>query len=106
MFNKLVEFFKRIFRNKDIKLLEAGRKTKDNNNIEHFRKEIKFDDGQEGKELIKEILNEKNNNSKTQEEIHQIQEKLVEYIDVLIKKIDRCQNDIAVKQAELRKINN
>ena len=105
MFEKLVTFFKRIFRKRTTKLLEVGVETENNNCMGNFIKDIKFDDGKEGKEFIKEILEADNISNRTQEETNSMQEILVEYIDTLIKKIDKCQTDIAIKQVELQKIN-
>lgn len=105
MFEKLVTFFKRIFRKRTTKLLEVGVEAENNNCMGNFAKDIKFDNGKEGKEFIKEILEDNNISNRTQEETNRMQEKLVEYIDTLIKKIDKCQTDIAIKQVELQKIN-
>lgn len=105
MFEKLEIFFKKIFRRRTTKLLEAGVETENNNCMGNFIKDIKFNDCTEGKEFIKEILEDDNISNRTQDETNRMQEKLVEYIDTLIKKIDKCQTDIAIKQVELQKIN-
>lgn len=113
MFEKILNFFKRIFRNRNTKLLEAGPSIEEvnntninDNNKRDFLKEIRFDDGKEGKELLKDLLADEDFANKSQEETKEIQEKVIDYIDVLVKKIEKCQTDIAMKQVELRRINN
>lgn len=76
------------------------------NNVENFKKNIKYDNGQKGKELVKEILEEKENIFHGQEELGKIREELIEYINTLIKKIDKCQNDIIIKKREVQNLSN
>ena len=96
MFEKLLTFFNRIFRKTNKKLLAERIEIEYNNNdFGNFRKKIRVTDGRGEKELIKNILDEKNNILITEEQTDKIQERLVEYIDVLIKNIDKCQTDIA-----------
>ena len=66
-----------------------------------FKNELKFNDGKEIEKLIQEILSGKEEFSNPKE----INEKMIEYIDILIKRIDKCQNDITILKSDLRKIN-
>ena len=103
MFEKLLTFLNRIFRKTNKKLLAEGIEIEYNNNdFGNFRKKIRVTDGRTEKELIKNILDEKNNILITKEQTDKIQERLVGYIDVLIKNIDKCQMDIAIKQIKLK----
>lgn len=106
MFRKFLEFLKKIFnKRQNLKMLEEKCETCDN--TVSFKKMVQFDGGKRGKELLQEIINEKDSEiPKTLEELRDIQEKLVEYIDVLIKQIDKCQTDIAIKKLELSKLGN
>ena len=105
MFNRILKFLERAFR-KDItpKALKVGRETQDSNYIGKnvFRSEIKFYNGEEGEKLIQEILDGKEDFSNPKE----IKEKMIEYIDILIKKADKCQNDIAISKLDLRNLKN
>lgn len=104
MFKRLMCFFRKIFKNRKSKLLNEGYEIRENNKTENFKTEIRYDEHIETKELLKEILNYKKDDSMSQEEINSIQNQIVEYIDILIKKIDKCKNDVAIKQIELKKI--
>lgn len=102
MFKILLNFLRKISKRKSIpEALEEGqdnREKKDNG----FKNELKFNDGKEIEKLIQEILSGKEQVSNPKE----INEKMIEYIDVLIKRIDKCQNDITILKSDLRKINN
>ena len=105
MFRKFLEFLKRIFnKNQSVKMLEAKIEP---NYTDVFKKEVQYDNGKKGKDVLQEIINEKKHGvARTQEELSEIQEKLVDYINVLIKQIDKCQSDIAIKRMELSNLGN
>lgn len=105
MFERILKFLERIFRKDSIpKALKEGREMQYSKGIEKkaFTSEIKFYNGEEGKKLIQEILDGKEDFSNPQE----IKEKMLKYIDVLIKQVGKCQNDITISKLELKNIKN
>lgn len=102
MFKRILNFFRKILKRKTIpRALEEGK----NNQWKKdkvFKKELKFDNGKEGEKLIQEILSGKEDFLNPEE----VKEKMIEYIDTLIKRVDKCQNDIAIAKSDLRKLNN
>lgn len=102
MFKRILNFFEKILKRKTILIkLEEGQNNQ-NKKDQVFKKELKFDDGKESKKLIQEILTGKEDLSNLED----VKEKMIEYIDKLIKRVDKCQNDIAIAKSDLQKINN
>ena len=102
MFKRILNFFEKILKRKIIPIkLEEGQKNQSKKD-KRFKNELKFDDGKEGEKLIQRIISGKEEFSNSEE----IKEKMIEYIDKLIKRVDKCQNDIAIAKSDLRKINN
>ena len=102
MFKILLNFLRKISKRKSIpEALEEGQYNQEKKD-KIFKKELKHNDGRESEKLIQEILSGKEEFSNQKE----INEKMIEYIDVLIKRIDKCQNDITILKSDLRKINN
>lgn len=102
MFKSLLLFFKNLFKRKDIKYLEENNSNPDNN-MNNFKSGLKFTDK---KNFLDEILNMDNSNLKSQEDLNVIQGRLVNHIDVLIKRIDEFKADIILKQTKLKNTDN
>ena len=102
MFKRILNFFGKILKRKTIPIkLEEGQNNQ-SPKAPAFKNELKFDDGKECEKLMQEIL-------KGKEEvlnIEEVKEKMLEYVNILIKRVDRCQNDIQISKSDLRKINN
>lgn len=102
MLKKILNFFEKIFKRKTSpRELKEGQNKQEQKNS-GFKNELKFDDGKEGEKLIQEILNGKEDFSALEE----VKEKMLAYIDILIKRVDKCQNDIDIAKSDLRKLNN
>ena len=102
MFKRILNFFGKILKRKTIPIkLEEGQNNQ-SPKAPAFKNELKFDDGKESEKLIQEILTGKEDFSNLED----VKEKMIEYIDKLIKRVDKCQNDIAIAKSDLRKINN
>lgn len=101
MFKRILNFLQKILKNKSIpEALEEG-KCNQRKKDKLFKKELKFNDGKEHEKLIQEILS--GNEDITNQ--NETKEKMLEYIDILIKRLEKCQDDIDRIKSELRKKN-
>jgi len=102
MFKRILNFLGKILKIKTSPIeLEKGQNNQEQKN-NGFKNELKYDEGKDGEKLIQEILSGKEDFLNPEE----VKEKMIEYIDTLIKRVDKCQNDIAVAKSDLRKLNN
>lgn len=106
MIDKIINFLKKIFNKEEVKLIEEPKSVKKTTN-NSFKSEIKYDNGLRGKQLVKAItLGEIDLYSKSEDEMKEISNQLVEYVDTLIKRVQKCRNDLAVKKVELNQYEN
>lgn len=101
MIDKIINFFKKIFKKEEIKLIEEPNSVRQNRN-NTFKSEIKYDNGLQGKQLVNAIVSgEIDLYSKSEDEIKEISNQLINHVDNLIKRVEKCRNDLAIKRVEI-----